>query len=137
MIPSTFVALEVMPLTANGKIDRKALPKPDSIQQLDKTYVAPQNSLEQQIAEVWEQVLNLERVGIYDNFFELGGHSLLGIQIVSRLRKTLQIELPLASLFEVPTIANLAKRIETIQWAAKVSDETQMEMIGEYEEGEI
>ncbi len=135
MVPTTFMALEAMPLTPNGKVDRKALPIPDSARpELEDQYVAPRTEIEQQIAEIWGQVLNLEQIGIHDNFFELGGYSLLAIQIVSRLRKVLQVEIPLPSLFEVPTVADLANRIETIRWAMQTP---QTNLVGDYEEGEL
>jgi acyl carrier protein len=97
--------------------------------------VAPRNELEQQIVDIWTEVLKVERIGIHDNFFELGGYSLLAIQIVSRLRKALQVEILLPTLFEVPTVADLATRIETLRWAmqGKKSDEND----GDYEEGEL
>ena len=108
MIPSAFVPLEVLPLTPNGKLDRRALPAPDPLRSdQGHVYVAPRNHLEQQIADIWKDVLGLEQVGIHDNFFDLGGHSLLATQVVSRLRTTFNIELPLRSLFEAPTIKTL------------------------------
>jgi acyl carrier protein len=136
MVPTIFMVLETMPLTPNGKVDRKALPKPDAVrQELAANYVAPRNELEQQIVDIWTEVLKVERIGIHDNFFELGGYSLLAIQIVSRLRKALQVEILLPTLFEVPTVADLATRIETLRWAmqGKKSDEND----GDYEEGEL
>jgi amino acid adenylation domain-containing protein len=136
MVPTIFMVLEAMPLTPNGKVDRKALPKPDAVRrELAANYVAPRNELEQQIVDIWTEVLKVERIGIHDNFFELGGYSLLAIQIVSRLRKALQVEILLPTLFEVPTVADLATRIETLRWAmqGKKSDEND----GDYEEGEL
>jgi amino acid adenylation domain-containing protein len=138
MVPTLFMALEAMPLTPNGKVDRKELPQPDSIRrELEANYVAPRNELEQQIADIWAQVLNLEKVGIHDNFFELGGYSLLAIQAVSRLRQALQVEILLPILFEVPTVADLARRIETMRWALQGSQASQTNSTDDYEEGEL
>ncbi|MFN6483357.1 MULTISPECIES: amino acid adenylation domain-containing protein [unclassified Nostoc] len=138
MVPTTFVTLDAMPLTPNGKVDRKALPIPDFARpELSESYVAPRTLVEQQIAGIWAQVLNLENIGIHDNFFELGGHSVLAIQVTSRLRQTFQVEIPLFNLFEVPTVADLAERIETLQWAAQNSQASQIETISDYEEGQL
>jgi amino acid adenylation domain-containing protein len=138
MVPTQFMVLDAMPLTPNGKVDRKALPKPDNYRaDLAANYVAPRNELESQIAEIWAEVLEVERVGIYDNFFELGGYSLLAIQIVSRLRQSLQIEILLPNLFELPTIADLAIRIETLRWAAQSQSSGAEELDEDYEEGEL
>ncbi len=137
MVPTQFVALDAMPLTPNGKVDRQALPKPDNYRAaLIANYVAPRNELESQIADIWVEVLELERVGIYDNFFELGGYSLLAIQIVSRLRQSLQIEILLPNLFELPTVADLATRISALRWAAQ-SQLSSQEVDEDYEEGEL
>ncbi|MBO3462590.1 non-ribosomal peptide synthetase [Aetokthonos hydrillicola Thurmond2011] len=137
MVPTTFMVLDAMPLTPNGKVDRKALPKPDMAQQLTASYVPPSTDLERQIADIWSQVLNLQHVGIHDNFFELGGYSLLATQVVSRLRKTLQVEILLPHLFEVPTIAELARRIEALRWVAQGANFTQNTASNDYEEGEL
>ncbi|MGL5877131.1 MAG: phosphopantetheine-binding protein, partial [Xenococcaceae cyanobacterium] len=90
-----------------------------------------------QITEIWAEVLNLESVGIHDNFFELGGYSLLGIQIVSRLRQALQIEILLSNLFELPTIAELSARIETLRWATQSQQFSDNDLDEDYEEGEL
>lgn len=138
MVPTQFMALDAMPLTPNGKVDRQALPKPDNYRaDLAANYVAPRNELESQIADIWVEVLGLERVGIYDNFFELGGYSLLGIKILSRLRQSLQVEILLPNLFELPTIADLAIRIETLRWAAQSQSSSEEEVNEDYEEGEL
>ncbi|MBW4619918.1 MAG: amino acid adenylation domain-containing protein [Cyanosarcina radialis HA8281-LM2] len=109
MVPSTFVMLDSLPLTANGKIDRRALHLSDwSRLNLETAFVEARNPLEASLVEIWTEVLEIDRVGIYDNFFELGGHSLLSVQIVSRIRDTFGIELSLRSLFEANTIADLA-----------------------------
>ena len=112
MIPSIFVQLTELPLTPNGKVDRRALPSPDISQQRGTdAYVAPRTPIEELTASIWQQVLGLEQVSIHDNFFELGGHSLLATQVVSRLRQTFSVELPLRALFESPTVEALAERI--------------------------
>ena len=116
MVPGAFVALEQVPLTANGKVDRAALPDADGERQLERRYVAPQTETEHRVAEIWQQVLRLERVGTQDDFFELGGHSLLAMQVISRLRERLHIELPLASLFENPTVAGVAAEVDRRGW---------------------
>jgi amino acid adenylation domain-containing protein len=139
MVPSIFMVLDAMPLTPNGKVDRNALPKPDSVRrELAANYVAPRTPIEQQVADIWSQVLKLDRVGIHDNFFELGGYSLLAIQIVSRLRPVLQVEIPLPMLFQLPTIAALAEQVETLRWATQGAPSGLMNASNDdYEEGDI
>ena len=110
MIPSTFMFLDALPLTRNGKVDRKALPLPSEAD-LESIFVAPRTPLEEVLVSVWEEVLKVDRVGVHDSFFELGGHSLLATQAVSRLRQILQVELPLRSLFETPRVADLAEQL--------------------------
>jgi amino acid adenylation domain-containing protein/thioester reductase-like protein len=113
MIPGAFVTLPALPITPNGKVDRQALPPPGlSRSALEAGYVAPRTPIEEQLAKIWAEVLGVESVGIQDNFFHLGGHSLLVTQLVFRVWETFQVELPLRSLFEMPTIADLAKNIE-------------------------
>jgi amino acid adenylation domain-containing protein len=113
MIPSTFVQMEQLPLTPNGKVDRRALPAP-TFGRTDTgwDYVAPNTPAEEMLAGIWAKVLNLADVSAQDNFFELGGHSLLATQLISRIRETFQVELPVRELFEEPTVAGLARRIE-------------------------
>lgn len=110
MLPSSVIVLETFPLTPNGKIDRRALPPPDT-GWADRAEMVrpPRTPIEQTLAELWAGVLRLERAGIDDNFFELGGHSLLATQLIARIRETFQVELPLRRLFERPTIAGLAE----------------------------
>ena len=115
MMPSSFVALDQMPLTPNGKLDRKALPRPDNARSDAVAYAAPRTLLEQQLVAIFAAVLKIDRVGIRDKFFDLGGHSLLAMQIVSRIREALKIEVPLLALFEAPTVADLATSIETMR----------------------
>uniref|UniRef100_UPI0030D787F9 phosphopantetheine-binding protein n=1 Tax=Pseudomonas sp. JAI120 TaxID=2723063 RepID=UPI0030D787F9 len=107
MVPAQWVLLEQMPLSPNGKLDRKALPKADASLQA-REYVAPQSELEQQIAAIWAEVLEVPRVGLNDNFFELGGHSLLATQVVVRLREQLHAEFDVKSIFTTPTLADFS-----------------------------
>jgi amino acid adenylation domain-containing protein len=119
MVPSAFVVLETLPLTPNGKLDRLALPAPSLARlELDTNFVAPRTPVEEQLVEIWEEVLGLDRVGVHDDFFELGGHSLLATRVLSRVRGALRAELRLRYLFEAPTVAGLAERIEEIQRSA-------------------
>jgi amino acid adenylation domain-containing protein len=114
MVPAAIVVLEKLPLTPNDKVDRKALPAPDLAAIAGKDFTPPETDIERLLGEMWCDVLNLKRVGIHDNFFELGGHSLMVIKLISRLRDAIQVELPMASVFEAPTIAQLALLIEDI-----------------------
>ncbi|MBD2201847.1 amino acid adenylation domain-containing protein [Calothrix sp. FACHB-1219] len=117
-IPSSFILLKALPLTANGKIDYQALPNPEQTRpELEQLYVAPRTDLERQLAEIWAEILGLEQVGIHDNFFELGGHSLLITQLLAKLRKIFSVELPLKVLFDAPTVADLAAQINNTQIA--------------------
>jgi len=116
MVPSAFVILDALPQTPNGKVDRRALPAPDWTRpELESAFVAPVSPIEKVLAGIWAEVLGLERVGIHDNFFDLGGHSLLGTRVISRVLNTLGVEVPLRSLFEVPTVADMAMVIIQIQ----------------------
>ena len=112
MVPSQFVMLEELPVTPNGKVDRQALAAPDrSRAQLEGAYVAARTPEEEILVNVFQKVLRIDQVGIHDNFFELGGHSLLAMQVISNLRESFQVELPLRCLFESPTVAELAGSI--------------------------
>jgi amino acid adenylation domain-containing protein len=109
MIPSKFVLLDALPLTPNGKVDRRALPIPDNIRsQLEKAFLAPRDTLELELTQVWEDILNIRPIGVTDNFFDLGGHSLLTVRLIAQIQKRLGCELPLSALFQNPTIEYLA-----------------------------
>ncbi|MDF5715756.1 MAG: amino acid adenylation domain-containing protein [Rhizonema sp. NSF051] len=109
MVPATFVFLDAMPLSPNGKVDRRALPSPDASDLIDaSSFVSPRNSTEEVLAVLWAEVLGFERLGIHNNFFELGGHSLLATQVISRTRQAFNADIPLQLLFEKPTIADFA-----------------------------
>jgi amino acid adenylation domain-containing protein len=136
MIPSAFVQLETFPLTPNGKVDRRGFPKPDiSAIQAPTAYIAPRNSTEQQMAEIWSKTLKLGQVGIQDDFFELGGHSLLATQVISQIRDSFAVNLSLRSLFEAPTIAGLCDRIEALRWASLQTPALEEDSADDYVEG--
>jgi amino acid adenylation domain-containing protein/FkbH-like protein len=109
MIPSTFVSLSALPLTSNGKVDRKALPAPDQTRpSLDRQYVPPRDMTERQLAAIWEAILGVRPVGIQDKFFDLGGHSMLAVRVIAQIEKVFGRKLRLATLFQAPTIERLA-----------------------------
>ncbi len=114
MVPGAFVVLEQLPLTANGKVDRAALPEADA-SGAAHGYVPPRTPLEERLAAIWAEVLGVERVGADDGFFDLGGHSLMATRVVARVREELRVELPLRALFEAPTVARLAPRVEALR----------------------
>ncbi|MEQ1514828.1 MAG: amino acid adenylation domain-containing protein, partial [Lysobacteraceae bacterium] len=111
MVPGAFVVLEALPLTLNGKLDRKSLPAPDDTSYARRAYEAPQGDVEEALAAIWSELLRVERVGRNDNFFELDGHSLLAVQLISRLHNAFHVEVPLRAVFESPTLSQLAERI--------------------------
>jgi amino acid adenylation domain-containing protein len=110
MVPQIWVELTTIPLTTNGKVDRKALPEPE-LTDLSKTYTAPSNETEQALASTWQELLGREHIGIYDNFFEIGGHSLLAMRVVSAIRKALNVEISVRDIFEHGTIAALGRHL--------------------------
>ncbi|HEX6373282.1 MAG TPA: amino acid adenylation domain-containing protein [Longimicrobium sp.] len=113
MVPAAFVRLDAFPLTPNGKLDRRALPAPGDDAFARRGYEAPVGETEQALAEVWADVLRVERVGRWDDFFELGGHSLLAVRVISRVRQVLAVEVALAELFAHPVLAEFARELET------------------------
>jgi len=122
-IPNVFVHLLKLPLTLNGKLNLRALPTLDELKQrAQHTYVAPRNQIEEQLAEIWKQVFGVERVGIHDNFFELGGHSLIATQVIGRVRQKLHTELLVRSVFEAPTIAELAVAIAKLEEQPRLNE---------------
>jgi acyl carrier protein len=138
MVPAHFVMLDALPLTPSGKVDRRALPVPEGSQpQVETEFVAPQTPTEEQLAKIWQEVLGLDQVGIQDNFFELGGHSLLAMQVLSRVCDHFEMELPLARLFETPTIAGLTELIETIRLAERGLQSQPSATTSEREAGEL
>lgn len=117
MVPSAIVALEQLPLTTNGKVDRQVLPPPEQVRpEVGGEFVGPRTEIEKALADIWSGVLGVDRVGIRDDFFELGGHSLLATQVVSRIQETYGVELPLRNIFEKPTVAGIA---EMVAWVLK------------------
>ena len=113
MIPSMLMELESMPLTANGKVDRKALPDPEASELLTDKYVAPRNEAEKKLAEIWQDILEVEEVGVHDDFFELGGHSLLAVRLISAIRKGFEVEVPISHVFDYPTVGLLADQLKS------------------------
>jgi non-ribosomal peptide synthetase component F/acyl carrier protein len=120
MIPAAFVILDRLPLTPNGKVDRRALPAPEQTQAASESaYLAPRTPVEEVLADIWSRLLGVGPVGVNDDFFELGGHSLLATRVVSQVRERFGVELPLRRLFETPTVARLAERLEPALRAAE------------------
>ncbi|HEV2736583.1 MAG TPA: phosphopantetheine-binding protein, partial [Longimicrobiaceae bacterium] len=110
MIPAAYVVLPALPLSANGKVDRRALPAPE--QAAETEYVAPRTVVEELLCSIWAELLGVERVGVHDDFFALGGHSLLATRMAFRAMQSFGVEVPLRALFEMPTIAALAVALE-------------------------
>jgi len=117
MVPSAFVALAALPLSPNGKLDRRALPAPERTGAAEGSFTAPAGPVEELLARIWSELLGVERIGVHESFFALGGHSLLATQVISRIRNLLGAELPLRQLFETPTIADLARVIRASRHA--------------------
>jgi amino acid adenylation domain-containing protein len=113
MVPSTFIVMKILPRTLSGKVDRRSLPTPGKTRDMIKgPFVAARTPIEEVLAGIWSDVLGIDRVGIHDNFFELGGHSLLATQVISRVRAAFQVDVPLRSLFETPTVEAIAQNVE-------------------------
>ena len=119
MVPAMFVSLDALPLSPNGKIDRKALPAPVREMADSAEFVAPRNAVESKVAAIWSEVLGVERIGVNDSFFELGGHSLLATQIIARVREQFGVDVALRGLFEQPTIAALTEMVTAAPAAAR------------------
>ncbi|MDH5548218.1 MAG: amino acid adenylation domain-containing protein [Gammaproteobacteria bacterium] len=132
MVPAVYVALEALPLTPNGKLDHAALPIPDAPQST-QTYVAPRTATEETLAAIWADILKLDTVGVHDNFFELGGNSLLAIQILSRIKTTFSIDVPIRSIFESQTVATIAERIDELQSKTTELMSNQFEILAQIE----
>jgi amino acid adenylation domain-containing protein/non-ribosomal peptide synthase protein (TIGR01720 family) len=123
MIPTAFMMLESLPLNSHGKVERGALPVPDALLELDGPYVLPRTEAEHNIAEVWQEVLQLKSVGIFDNFFDVGGHSLLMVQVHDQLRERFKFEISLVDLFEYPSISSLAEHLSRQKNVTPIQDE--------------
>jgi acyl carrier protein len=140
MVPSVYVKLAEAPLSANGKVDREALPKWEREVARGEEYVEARTPVERELAEIWKELLGLKRVGVHDDFFELGGHSLLATQIISSVREAFQVEAPLAWFFEDrPTVANMAELIERhqIQQADAAEIAAALEELGDLSDEEV
>jgi amino acid adenylation domain-containing protein/FkbH-like protein len=127
MIPTYLIKLEKMPLTSNGKINRKALPKPEEDLERNIKYVAPENELEEKLSRIFNEVLNKEKIGRMDNFFELGGHSLKAILLGAKIHKVFNVEVPLKEIFKTPTVGKLATYIQN----KKLEEYSSIEVVGE------
>jgi acyl carrier protein len=138
MVPSAFVGLEAFPLTPNGKVDRRSLPAPGlSDIRAENVYAEPRTPAAEQLVEIWEEVLGLERVGIHDDFFELGGHSLLAVRVVTRLNRHFGVDLPLRVLFEDPTIEGLALAVTQMQAEAEIDIEQMLAQVEQLQDHSI
>jgi acyl carrier protein len=139
MVPGVFIRLDALPLTPNGKVDRRALPVPGV--GVEELHVPPQTPTEERLAEIWGEALRIERVSSCSNFFDLGGHSLLAMQVVSRIRTAFQVELPVRSLFEAPTLAELAGEIDRLAGGGGAEDLREiahaLEELGDLSEEEV
>ncbi|MET0647784.1 MAG: amino acid adenylation domain-containing protein [Pyrinomonadaceae bacterium] len=121
MLPAAYVSLNSLPVTSNGKVDRRALPAPQEIAAEGSAYVAPRSLGEELMASLWREVLSVERPGVHDNFFRIGGDSLLATRLVSRVRKAFQVELPVHSIFEAPTVAEFTQVVERAMQGGELS----------------
>src|SRR5262245_24425434 len=122
MIPSTWMFMEALPLAPNGKVDRQGLPPPSPIRtELDTGFVAPRTPIESRLAKIWSEVLSVDQVSVNDNFFDLGGHSLAATRVVTQVTKHFQVDLPVQSLFNSPSVAEMARLITEHQ-ALKLSE---------------
>jgi non-ribosomal peptide synthetase component E (peptide arylation enzyme) len=117
MVPAAFVQLEQWPLNSNGKIDRKKLPQPE-VEIRQQEYVGPRNLTEEMVCQLWQEIIRAERVGIHDNFFRIGGHSLLAAKVATRVRASFNVDIQLRTMFDSPTVAQLAEAIDRAKQAA-------------------
>ena len=136
MVPALWIALDSLPLTANGKIDKKALAETDTAGMLSDSYVVPRNEVEITLVQIWQKLLGVERIGIEENFFDIGGHSMLAVQLISAIRKEFSLEIPLKDIFERPTVEMLAGYIQKYQesnasWSSGMLTEKEIEAIAE------
>jgi hypothetical protein len=115
MVPVAYVCLESLPLTSNGKLDRRRLPAPETNMREASVYKEPVGETEKALAGIWTELLKLERVGRHDNFFELGGHSLLVVRVISRLRRIFNVEVTIGDVFAYPVLSSLAERLINLQ----------------------
>ncbi|PHM67709.1 Amino acid adenylation [Xenorhabdus kozodoii] len=127
MLPSAFVTLETFPLTPNGKLDRKALPAPDVSAVVTQGYVPPQGKIETELAQIWQDLLGLERISRHDHFFELGGHSLMVTRLITRIQNQFLVNISLSALFASPTLVEQGNVILSLQM--KAVGENQLESI--------
>ena len=132
MVPWTYILMEELPLTSNGKVNKKALPAPDGGVKATSSYLAPRNDTESELVGIWSSVLGLDKVGVLDNFFEIGGHSLLATQVVSRIREHFDVELALSAMFEDPTIEAIA--LHLLQIEIEGSDDDLAALLAEFED---
>jgi aryl carrier-like protein len=114
MVPKAFVKLDTVPMTPNGKLDRKALPAPDWDAYVRRTYEEPQSEVEKVLADLWQEILGIERVGRHDHFFELGGHSVMAVKFVDRLRR-LNLQVDMRSIFATPILSEIALKTKQVE----------------------
>lgn len=126
MIPAFFVQVDAIPLTANGKTDRNALPKPNAAQSGGKALAAPETALEESLCRIWQKTLGIEAIGIDDNFFDLGGHSLKGMMLIANIQAELEKSVPLKALFEQPTVRQLAAYMERLPFQAAIKSSNRL-----------
>ncbi len=114
MVPSYFIQIDKLPLTSNGKVDKKSLPEPDGIIKTGAAYEAPKNEVEEKLVRIWREVLNIDKIGINDNFFEIGGHSLKATSLAAKIHKELDVKIPLGEIFKNPTIKEIAEYLKIV-----------------------
>ena len=121
MLPSAFVVLEQLPMTPNGKLDRRAVPAPELSAYASRQYEPPEGEVEQALAQIWQELLNVERIGRHDNFFELGGHSLLAMKLIAKIEERFGVHMHSVRVFQYPAIAQMTEHLETLR-AAEILD---------------